>query len=355
VVLATLDETVPRVGRILLHARRSEGAASVWCKTDGIVFCGKESGRLLRERRAYDAGGGFLAVDGESYLKRDSGQLDLFGPTLQAAHDQAFLRTSMYLAPSWRVGPEIGSLRAVLEAGERFLEAVDQQSHSAPGYVPVVVRPGWRGALLDDMCAELWSSGIPVAFLFAGGADPLSSRREVAAAVKLVSAVPSSIVLRCDLSAIGLVSFGAQLASIGATSGMRHVFVPMPKANNKPRDKSAHVLVPALRAWVRGSKLNHIDGPVDLFRCVCRVCDGRSVLRFRESEPHAGLIRDEAEAHGALAWREIADRVLADDEVDPRRAWLDECEAGLESYRILRKEGLGLSPPGYLSAWSSLT
>jgi hypothetical protein len=352
--LASLNAALPQVGRILLHARRSEGAVATWDKTDGIVFCGKKSGKLLRDRRTCGAEG-FLAVDGERYLKPASGQLDLFDPALQAAQDQALLRTSMYLAPSWRVGPEVESLRAVLEAGERFLEAVDQQDHRAPGYVPVVVSVHWRRALLDDMCAELWSSGIPVAFLFAGGADPLSTRREVAAAVKLISATPSSIVLRCDLSAIGLVSFGAQLGSIGATSAMRHVFVPMPNSSNGGRDRSAHVLVPSLRAWVRGSTLNHIDGPADLFRCACRVCDGRSVLRFRESGPLDDLIRDEAEAHDVLAWREIADRVLANEEADPRRAWLGECEAGLEGYRILREDGIGLTPPGYLRAWSSLS
>jgi len=354
VALASLTAALPRVGRILLHACRAEGAVAAWDKTDGIVFCGKRSGRLLRERRACGAES-FLAVDGERYLKRDSGQLDLFDPAVQAAQDQALLRTSMYLAPSWRLGPAIESLRAVLEAGERFLDAVDQQDHRAPGYVPVVVSARWRGALLDDMCAELWSSGIPVAFLFAGGVDPLSTRREVAAAVKLISAAPSSIVLRCDLSAIGLVSFGAQLGSIGATSAMRHVFVPMPNSRNGARDMSAPVLVPSLRAWVRGSKLNHIDGPADLFRCACRVCDGRSVLRFRESGALDDLIRDEAEAHDVLAWREIADRVLGDDQANPRKAWLDECDAGLESYRILREHGIGLTPRGYLSAWSSLS
>jgi hypothetical protein len=205
------------------------------------------------------------------------------------------------------------------------------------------------------MCAELWSSGVPVAFLFACGVDPLSTRREVAAAVKLISAAPASIVLRCDLSAIGLVCFGAQLGSIGATPGMRHVFVPMRNSRNGARDKSAHVLVPSLRAWVRGSKLNHIDGPADLFRCTCRLCEGRSVLRFRESGPLDDLIENEAEAHGVLAWREIVDRVLGDEETDPRQAWLDECNAGLTSYRRLRERGIGLSPPGYLSAWSSLS
>jgi hypothetical protein len=297
----------------------------------------------------------FLALDEERYLERDSGQLDMFDPALRAAKDQALLRTSMYLAPSRSVGSTIESLRVVLEAGERFLEAVDQQDHRAPGYVPIVVNARWRGALLDDMCAELWSSGVPVAFLFASPVDPLSTRKEVAAALKLISATSNSIVLRCDLSAIGLVSFGAHLGSIGATSAMRHVFVPMRNSKHGAKDLSAHVLVPSLRAWVRGSDLNHIDEPAELFRCECRVCDGRSVLRFRESGALDDLVRDEAEAHGVLAWREIADRVLGDDEVDPRRAWLNECNAGLESYRTLREHGIGLKPRSYLSAWSSLS
>jgi hypothetical protein len=51
-------------------------------------------------------------------------------------------------------------------------------------------------------------------------------------------------------------------------------------------------------------------------------------------------------------WREIVARVLEDDVVDRRVAWLDECAAAQKNLRVLRQSGVDLTPPGYVSAWS---
>lgn len=322
-----------------------------------MVLCANAGARVLRRLRAAGSVAP-LALDEQRYLEPSSpGSLQLIDESRLAAENQAVLRTSVYLAPSQRVGGTLASLQEVLDAGERFLEAVGDQAHAAPGYVPIVVGPQWRRAMLDDMCAELSMRRLPIAFLFASTHDPLSTAGDVAAAITLISAVTDSIVLRCDLSAIGLVAHGARWGAIGASSDMRHVFIPMSRkaVDSRRSDRSAHVFVPSLRAWLRGSKLTFIDGPEDLFCCDCRLCGGRSVLRFRESGPLDDLVRAEADAHAALAWRLIAARVLDDNVADPRRSWQEECASGLRSYSILSEHGVELKPPSYLGAWSSIS
>src|SRR5262245_32527742 len=225
--------------RILLHSSRDEGAATFWSKSDGIVFAGAAGARAVRDRRRCGSDQP-LALDDERYLTSDDGQLTLIDDVALAARAQSDRKVAFYLAPSMDAR-SLPAVRRVLDAGERFLASADAQSHSAPGYVPVVIRPEFRRALLDDLSAELEDRALPIAFVFAASFDPLSSVADVAAALQLASAVRDGIVLRCDLSAIGLVAAGLRFGAIGASPELRHVYVPIRRPRASPRDLSARV------------------------------------------------------------------------------------------------------------------
>ena len=337
--------------RILLHASRGEGAARFWSESDGIVFAGSIGARAVRDRRRCGSDQP-LAIDDERYLTRDDGQLKLIDDVALAARAQSDREVACYLAPSMDAR-SLPAVCRVLDAGERFLESADAQAHPAPGYVPVVIRPEFRRALLDDLCAELEDRALPIALMFAASFDPLNSVADVAAARQLASAVRDGIVLRCDLSAIGLVAAGLRFGAIGASAELRHVYVPIRRPSAAPRDLSAHVFVPMLRAWMRGSQLTYVDETIELFRCECRVCQGDTVLRFAESGRDDTALRLLAEAHAALAWRDLAARILERSEADRLGAWLEECAAAQQNFRDLRRYGVDLAAPGYLAAWTS--
>lgn len=354
-LVSLLEQPNVRTARILLHARRAEGAASYWDLDDGIVFSGGGGASVVDHRRAAGSDQP-LATDAERYLLRSDQQVSMFDDLVVSAESQARRRVAMFLAPTGPGGRDLDEMRAILDAGERFLVAADEQEHKAPGFIPIVVGPRWRRALLDDLCELFETRGLPIALLFASPFDPLGTADDVLAALQLTTAVREGIVLRCDLSAFGLVAKGLEFGAVGATTDLRHVYLPMKRSRDRDReiDRSLHVYIAALRSWLRGSQLTYLDSNLELFNCYCRICSGGSVLRFAESGAEEDvLLRDEAEAHAALAWRGLVDSVFVGDRSTWTSRWLGECQAAEENFKILRGEGIALQQPGYLNAWIS--
>jgi hypothetical protein len=133
---------------------------------------------------------------------------------------------------------------------------------------------------------------VPVALMLGDPTDPLGSQAAVEGLVAMVTALDSVALMRSDLSAIGAVARGALMGSIGTLTSCRNFVQPTKRAGGVPDDKTPSVLVEAIASYVRGSKLEYVEGDRGILTCQCPVCDGRSLTRFGESlsdgEKHCG-------------------------------------------------------------------
>ncbi|MDQ1438570.1 MAG: hypothetical protein QOK43_2199 [Acidimicrobiaceae bacterium] len=338
-----------RRAQLLVYAGRNEVAArqDVHLRR-GIIF----HGRLGAVEAAGLRSRGFtgaLAVDPERYTKLNEQPPRLISDADLCATEQATLGVSAYFAPSFATQRTQASLLSVLEDGASFLSAVERTGASAPAYVSVVVTPFWLSEGLDVLETAVRDFARPIAFVFAAPFDPLGSQAAVEGALRLIQASAGAFILRCDLSAIGLVAGGAMGGSVGASATTRHLGMPLRNArrDRSSRDNSLHVFVPRLLSWPRGSTLEHLADDLDVFVCRCGVCQGDSLLRFREASRAV-----EAERHAVAAWAAIADAVLGDN--DPIARWRSVLESADNAYGELEADGVALGRPGFIRAWLSV-
>jgi hypothetical protein len=115
----------------------------------------------------------------------------------------------------------------------------------------------------------------------------LDRKGAVAGLLELISAVrPLPVVLlRSDISAIGMVAHQAFAGFVGWSTSTRHGPLPVrrPKGDDE-RDQSPSVLVPALNDYLKTSMLPVFTRirRLEVLRCDDRLCRGDSLLRIAD-------------------------------------------------------------------------
>jgi hypothetical protein len=316
---------------------------------DGVVTRAVTTAAQLR-RDGYD---GPLVIDPARYDKDAPPyeQLPLVGVLQDWVDRQAQLGPAAYLSPSpYLDDGDLGGLQAAIDEGVEFCQLASVAGHSAPSFLAVPVAKRWLTTDLDQLVTRLADAAVPVAVMLADPTDPLDSRGAVDGLVALVTSLDTVVVMRSDLSAIGAVAWGALMGSIGTLTSCRHFVQPNRRAGGVSGDKTPSVLVETIASYVRGSKLEYLEGDGGLLTCHCSACDGRSLTRFGQAE-----YAPEAFFHNQHAWQTIAGRVL--EEAGPARpaAWRTVCARALDTLDELEaRTGVSFPPPGYLRAWSQL-
>jgi hypothetical protein len=296
---------------------------------------------------------GALVLDPAKYDRDAPAHEQLpFGGVLQDWVDrQAQHRVAAYLSPSAYVDDgDLGALQAIIDDGVEFCRLCSAAGHPAPGFLVVPVARSWLTTNLDPLVSRLVDAAVPVALMLGDPNDPLGTQAAIEGLVAIVTALDVVALMRSDLSAIGAVAWGAIMGSIGTLTSSRHFVQPTRRAGGVSGDKTPSVLVETVASYVRGSKLEYVEGDGGLLTCNCPVCDGRSLTRFGQT-----IYASEAFFHNQHVWQAIAARVLGQADAAQPGAWRAVCELALDALVELEvRTGVSFPPPGYLRAWSQL-
>jgi hypothetical protein len=334
-------------GKVLVYVGDNQKAAYFAPYADGVVLHGDAG---LRAAATLPAGT-LRLVDRERYVSdRGSHETQLFPETAEeAVQQQLGIDVACLLAPSrFPADRSEHSIRALIGAGQEFIQASHSIAPTKPAFVPIVVR-------FDELADRRWvqpvfDSRMPIATIFAGYEDPLGTKEQLRGAVELIQAADIAMVLRCDLSAAGLMAHGASCGAIGVSSSVRHLYLPSRRKHNR---RSHYLFVPSIANWMKVSFVEYTEAEPDLddlFRCACEVCgpdgDVRQLLL-----PDAG--EDMLDRHSVAAAVSLARRVIGS--AAPTDQWHAVCFRAEEAYARLKQLGVeGPARPSVLGAWLDL-
>lgn len=334
-------------GKVLVYVGANARGAQLLEHADGAVLHGTPGLEAARQLN----GDNFVAVDPAHYADhratKPQQQLPLEQPQ-EYVVAQTRVNSRLLLAPSnFPTDRSEKSIKKQLEAGEAFIEAAQKSHPQLPAVVPVVIRS-------DELRNGRWiepiqSSGLPIATVFAGYTNPLATPAQVEGAIRIVEAAHIACVLRCDMSAVGLMAAGAVTAAIGTSSGVRQLWLRS-RRRGRQTGSSGSIFVPKAANWMQAAFLSEArleDELQDVFGCDCAVCgEGGDVrtLVSPNANPHL------QEKHSIAAAVRLARTVL--EAKYPVAAWTNVCKRAVATYDHLQDFGIaGLARPGVLDSW----
>jgi hypothetical protein len=245
-----------------------------------------------------------------------------------------------------------GDRSALQKALERWA-GIDE-----PTLVVLPIEPWWLRAGLSWLTAEVRAGGRPVAIVLLHHYNGLDAGGAIAGLLTFIAAVePLPVVLlRCDISAIGAVAYGAFAGFVGWSANTRHGPLPIRQRGraqqDNHRDASPSVLVPALNDYVKASKLPALvrNRHLDVLRCDDPACRGRSLLGITDrSEADLRTDRMLACQHNMASTEQLARRIFS--AAEPRDAWREACNSAATLSASLAESGLSLPVSRWLRQW----
>ena len=334
-------------GKVLVYVGANARGAQLLKHADGAVL----HNRPGLEAASQINGDDLIAVDPEHYTddraRKPQQQLPLEQPQ-EHVLAQTRVKARLLLAPSnFPTDRSEKSIQKQLEAGKAFSEAAQKSHPQLPAVVPVVIR---SDELRDGRWIEpIKSSGLPIATVFAGYTNPLAKPDRVEGAIKVIEAAHFACVLRCDMSAVGLMAMGAATSAIGTSSGVRQLWLRS-RRRGRQAASSGSIFVPKAAgwmpsAWLKAARLE--DEFEGVFGCDCVVCGEGGDVRVLVSpnaEPHL------QQEHSIAAAVRLAHTVLK--AKDPVSAWTNVCRRAVATYDHLQDLGIaGLARPEILDSW----
>jgi hypothetical protein len=164
------------------------------------------------------------------------------------------------------------------------LRLVLQRSAEIPDAVALLALANWwmHGEGLRLLQAELRGTDVPLALVLEHRDDPLGVYRILQGVVDLLRSGVTMLMLRCDVSALGLIAHGALAAAYGSRTSIRHLYpVSDGGGGNGNARESAF--------WPTGTALHYRDLLYDAvtasprspcWECWCRLCDGKRLDRL---------------------------------------------------------------------------
>lgn len=208
---------------------------------------------------------------------------------------------------------------------------------------------GHRQALTD----QIEEYGVPVALILEHADDPFSALRTVKGVVNLLAeaSVPVMI-LRSDLSGLGVLAYGGVAAAIGTSSSLRHLYPASKNGGGRPPQISL--------LWPRGLAYRTVEKLTDAIAadpdstnwlCDCSVCYGRSIeWILNSSDQHTNAFR-----HSVAAIQKLAESLVSATLTAEQRqaSWLEKCRVAQSySFEVADISGRGWEPPKALNAWN---
>jgi hypothetical protein len=229
-----------------------------------------------------------------------------------------------------------------------------------PTMVVLPIESWWLRNGLACLIEEVRAAGRPVALVLLHQYNGLDPARAVAGLLTFIDEVdPVPVVmLRCDISAVGAVAYGAFGGFVGWSANTRHGPLPVrrpDRPDHTESDDSPSVLVPALHGYLKASSLPALsrNRHPDLLLCGDPVCRGGSLLEIAERcEDDLSAGRLLAGRHNMASTEQIARQVFA--AADPRDAWQETCRQGAEAAAELIEGGISLPRSRWLRQWLDL-
>lgn len=225
-----------------------------------------------------------------------------------------------------------------------------------PTLAVLPIESWWLGGGLACLCEEVRSAGRPVAIVLMASYNGLDAAGAISGLLTFISGIGQvpAVLLRSDVSAVGAVAFGASAGFVGWSSTTRHGPLPMRSAvsrENRDKDESPGVFVPALHGYVRASRLPALARfrHMNVLQCDDQCCgDGLArIARLSEVDPHDA--RTMAKQHNMVSTELVARRVFSG--ADPRDTWWEICKAGADVRASLAGDGISLPGSPWLRQW----
>lgn len=243
--------------------------------------------------------------------------------------------------------------------------ALSRWEGAAPASLVVLpLDPWWLRNGLSCLVEEVGLAGRPVAIVLMSAYNGLDFSGSVSGLVTLISSLADVpvVMLRCDVSAVGAVAYGAFAGFVGESAATRHGPVPLPAPKRGEEsdeddapDQAPGVFVPSLHDYVKASRLPAISRREDddVLRCDDAACNGRSLLRItRLVETDMKAARSEAYRHNMASLERVAQDVLG--ACEPKDAWWERCKSGADAAASLIERGVSFPPSRWLRQWLEL-
>lgn len=353
--------------RVFVHTRPGDAAGVLGLidhDTSGLVLTSSDHRKLVRTIRKCRDELGFLGP-----ILFDPGTSETVMATREAPFkqelDQLF---QIPLADQLQNQIQCGADAALtptgyIQAGD--LSTIDATLRSVAELrrddviVSLPLDQGWLAEGVVDKAIELLAdSGLPKAIMLGGQLNPpqrvLGGVRNLR---RLITEVPNTALFRTDLAGLDAVAQGALAASIGTSSGLRHIIPPGKSANHNKKganeDQSPSLLVADLMSFLRGSTLADRFGELPSPLCHCTQCDGRQINQFLGQASWK-----DARLHSVAVWSAWSRNVLHPDSLAGRRRyWKQLCREAIAAHtRYDALVGAGnelFVPPEPLQIWAS--
>jgi hypothetical protein len=226
---------------------------------------------------------------------------------------------------------------------ESGLVSILHRAMAVPGAIAVLpLHPAWlRDRLhLTTLTGHVRDAGVPIALVLEARHDPFGLPGSVAGLLEVLGCGVPTLLLRCDVSALGALCHGAVAAAVGTVGALRHL-APREAGGGRPppgprppstvfRPTMSYRRISAIQ---RGKRSRPDDR---LWACDCPVCDGRDLdwmaaLDEREREVPAF-------EHAAAVLHALRDELLGDEIPLGRaaRSWAARCADAAYRERELR-------------------
>ncbi len=206
------------------------------------------------------------------------------------------------------------------------------------------------GEGLDLLHDELRRTDVPVALVLEHRDDPLGVYRILEGVVSLLRAGVTMLMLRCDVSALGLIAHGALTAAYGSRTSLRHLY-PVSNGgggNNNARESAF---------WPAGTALHYRDLLYDAvsadprspwWKCPCLVCNGKRLDRLSTSPP------EEVRQHSSACLLDLRAELADVSSVDRPRWWTRVCRDGELAHNAVDAGPVALACPKSLRWWQRI-
>ncbi|NBH03614.1 hypothetical protein [Amycolatopsis sp. SID8362] len=254
------------------------------------------------------------------------------------------LTDSGYLAPRNLIG-----LRTILLAATRDPEP-------AVAVLPLAARWFATPAVCDALVREINAFGAPVAVVLEHANDPFGTQYVLRGFLRLLAkATVRVILLRSDVSAVGVLCHGAHAAAVGTISALRHLYPVMTRPGAPRPAVSAfvtrllgyHRLETCERLFAATPDIAHF------WACPCPACEGRNPDRLQEAAmPGAAAFRHSLHCLFALKAELFRGSRTREQLVS---AWHEACSHALFVHGELAETMERWTTPANLRSWYAVT
>lgn len=254
------------------------------------------------------------------------------------------LTDSGYLPPR-----DLSGLRTILRAAAREPQPVI-------AVLPLAARWFATSPICDALTREINAFGAPVALVLEHAKDPFGAQYVLRGFLRLLAnSTVRVVLLRSDVSAIGVLCHGVHAAAVGTTSALRHLY-PVTARGGSPRP-GVSAFVTRLLGYHRleTCKALFAETPdmAHFWACSCPVCEGLAPDRLAETgTPAEAAFRHSLQCLSALK-AELFHHCRTREQLVS--AWHEACSHALFVHDQLAETMERWNLPANLRSWYAVT